>query len=144
MTARDLPVRGRLVIPGDEIVETASRSSGPGGQHVNKTSTRITLRWSVADSRVLGAEERARIRSRLAARLTRTGSLVVHAGRHRSQARNRELARERLAELVGGALETPRKRVATKPGRAAKERALAAKRRRAEVKRGRGRVRRDD
>ena len=108
MSRRALPIQDRLVIPAAEIFESASRSSGPGGQHVNKTNTRITLRWNVLESSVLSAEQRTRIRSRLKNRLTQIGSLVVHAGRHRSQARNRELARERLAELVRDALATPR------------------------------------
>ena len=141
---RGLRVRADLLIPADELREAATRSSGPGGQHVNKTNTRITLRWNVRDSSVLSAQQRTRIRSRLKNRLTQTGSLVVHAGRHRSQARNRELARERLAELVRDALATPRKRVPTKPGRRVRERTLAAKRQRSEVKRSRGRVRSDD
>ena len=144
MSRRDLPIQNRLVIPGAEIIESASRSGGPGGQHVNKTSTRITLRWNVRDSAALSSAQRTRIRSRLKNRLTQIGSLVVHAGRHRSQARNRELARERLAELVRDALATPRKRVPTKPGRRVRERTLAAKRQRSEVKRTRGRVRTED
>ena len=144
MSRRALPIQDRLVIPAAEIFESASRSSGPGGQHVNKTNTRITLRWHVLESSVLSAEQRTRIRSRLKNRLTQIGSLVVHAGRHRSQARNRELARERLAELVRDALATPRKRVPTKPDRGVRERTLAVKRRRSEVKRSRRRVRSDD
>jgi len=144
VSRRALPIQDRLVIPAAEIFESASRSSGPGGQHVNKTNTRITLRWHVLESSVLSAEQRTRIRSRLKNRLTQIGSLVVHAGRHRSQARNRELARERLAELVRDALATPRKRVPTKPGRGVRERTLAVKRRRSEVKRSRRRVRSDD
>ncbi len=144
MSRRALPIQDRLVIPAAEIIESASRSSGPGGQHVNKTNTRITLRWNIEDSSVLSAQHRTRIRSRLKNRLTQTGSLVVHAGRHRSQARNRELARERLAELVRDALATPRKRVPTRPGRGVRERTLAVKRRRSEVKRSRRRVRNDD
>jgi ribosome-associated protein len=142
--ADDLEIRSDLVIPGSELVETASRSRGPGGQHVNKTSTRVTLRWNVAESAVLGEARRSRLLRGLAGRLTVRGQLVVHAGRHRSRARNRELARARLAELVREALRRRRPRLATRPSRAARQRALEAKRRRGAVKRGRGPLRGDD
>lgn len=140
----DLELRPGLVIPAAELSESASRSSGPGGQHVNKTNTRVTLRWDVAGSAVLDEGQRRRILRRLETRITRAGELYVHASRHRSQGRNRELARERLAELVCEALTTRRARVATKPGRGARQRALDAKRRRSETKQRRARVRRDD
>jgi len=143
VSRRDLPVRADLVIPAEEIEESASRSSGPGGQHVNKTSTRVTLRWNVRESRVLGPVRRARLLSRLAGRVTRAGALVVHASRHRSRSRNRELARQRLAELVRDALRVQRKRVATKPTRGSKTRRVETKRRRGDVKRRRGDVRDD-
>ena len=138
---RDLPVRGTLVIPAREISEAASRAGGPGGQHVNKTSTRVTLRWNVAESTVLSEAQRRRIVSKLGHRLTRTGTLVVHASRHRVRSRNRELARERLAELVRDALATRRPRRATRPSRAVKARGLEAKRRRGALKRSRSAVR---
>lgn len=134
-----LEVRRGLRIPADELHETASRSSGPGGQHVNKTETRVTLRWSVEESRALSEAQRQRLRSRLASRLTRTGQLVVHAQRFRSRSRNRALARERLAELVRDALKTRTPRVATRPSRAQRERRLEDKRRRAAAKRRRTR-----
>lgn len=143
MPGEALDVRPGLRIPADEIHESASRSSGPGGQHVNKTETRVTLRWNVAESRVLDEERRRRLLSRLAPRLTTRGHLVVHAQRFRSRGRNRTLARERLAELVREALRTRTKRVATLPSRAAKKRRLDAKRRRAALKRTRGRPRED-
>jgi ribosome-associated protein len=141
--ADDLEVRRDLVIPGAELVETASRSGGPGGQHVNKASTRVTLRWSVAESAVLGEARRARLLRVLTGRLTARGQLVIHAGRHRSRARNRELARDRLAELVREALRTRRPRVPTRASRASKQRALEAKRRRGTLKRRRGSPRGD-
>jgi ribosome-associated protein len=140
----DLQIRPGLSIPGSELVETASRSSGPGGQHVNKTNTRVTLRWSVTESEALSAQQRRRLLRRLAARLTRRLQLVVHAGRFRSRARNRQLARERLAELVRDALRTRPARVPTRPSRAARERARDAKRRHSAVKRARGRVREEN
>jgi ribosome-associated protein len=144
MGARDdLEIRPGLRIPGSELTETASRASGPGGQHINKTNTRVTLRWSVAESEALSAQQRRRLLRRLAQRLTRRQQLVVHASRFRSRARNRQLARERLAELVRDALRTRRARVPTSPSRAARERTRADKRRRSAVKRTRGRVRGD-
>ncbi len=125
------------MIPAAELRETASRSGGPGGQHVNKTSTRVTLRWNVAESACLDAEQRRRLTRRLGARLTRAGELVVHARRHRSRARNRELARERLAELVREGRARPRRRVATRPTRTSRARRIEGKRRRGALKRRR-------
>jgi ribosome-associated protein len=144
MAARgDLQIRTDLTLPAAELNETASRSSGPGGQHVNKSNTRVTLRWSVAESEALTPAQRRRLRRRLAGRLTRRGALVVHAGRYRSRTRNRELARARLTELVRDALQTRRARVATAPSRSARERAREDKKHRAALKRTRGRVRQD-
>jgi ribosome-associated protein len=104
---------------------------------VNKVSTRVTLRWSVAASAALTEPQRARLLERLAGRLTREGELVLHAGAERSRARNRALARERLAEIVRAALRVPRPRRATAPTAGSRERRLAAKRRRAARKRER-------
>jgi ribosome-associated protein len=140
----DLVVTDAVTIPAAELHEAASRSSGPGGQHVNKASTRVTLRWCVPTSVALDPAQRRRALRRLEHRLTRRGHLVVHAGRFRSRSRNQELARERLAELVREALHVRARRVATRPSRASRERALTKKRRRASLKRGRGRVPRDD
>ncbi len=131
----DLRVQPGLVIPAAELRESASRSGGPGGQHVNKTSTRVTLRWNLDDSDCVTAAQRTRLRRRLGSRLTQSGDVVVHARRHRSQARNRVLARERLAELLREALAPRRPRVPTRPTRASKERRLEAKRRRSTLKR---------
>jgi ribosome-associated protein len=139
--ARDLRVGRGISIPAAELHETASRSSGPGGQHVNKTSTRITLRWNVPASAALGDAARRRLLEALASRLTRDGDLVVHAGRRRSQAQNRELARARLAELVAEALAPRRPRVPTRATRASRARRAAAKQLQSERKRGRRPVR---
>lgn len=144
MSERDLPVRRGLAIPAGELRESASRAGGPGGQHVNKVSTRVTLRWNAFESAVLTPIQLRRLRRRLRTRLTRKGELVVHARRHRSRARNRELARERLAQLVREALASRKPRVPTRPSRAARERTLAAKQRRSSVKRARRPVRGDE
>jgi ribosome-associated protein len=130
----DLPVTSGLVISSAELEEAASRSGGPGGQHVNKASTRVTLRWNVPASGSLTPAQRSRLRRRLAARLTKAGDLVVHARKHRSRSRNRSLARERLAEIVCEALATRRPRVATRPSRASRTRRLESKRRRSSLK----------
>ncbi len=137
----DLPVSGRLVIAAGEIREEASRSSGPGGQHVNKTSTRVSLRWNVPGSECLTGSQRRRLEEKLASRLSRGGDLVVHCDNTRSRARNRELARERLAEIVAAALARPRPRRPTAPTRASRTRRLEQKTRRGSVKKTRGPVR---
>jgi len=134
---KDLEIRPGLVIPAAELQEAASRSGGPGGQHVNKTSTRVTLRWNALSSESLNETQRRRLQRRLESRLTRSGDLLVHARQQRSRARNRELARERLAELVREGLAAPRKRVATRATRASRQRRLDAKRKRGALKRGR-------
>lgn len=133
-----------LAIPASELQESASRSGGPGGQHVNKTNTRVTLRWSVRDSEVLSETQRKRLHERLGSRLTRSGELVVHCGSMRSRARNRELARERLAKLVREALSRRPTRVSTKVSRTQRKRRVADKRQRGDLKRTRVRSRPDD
>lgn len=126
------------MIPAKELQQQASRSGGPGGQHVNKTSNRVTLRWNVRSSQALDETQRERLMNRLAARLTRSGELVVHMDGHRSRVRNLEDARTRLAEAVASALEVPLSRRPTRPTRAARERRMEDKRRRSDLKRIRG------
>ncbi len=130
----DLSLGGSNRIPASELVELASRSGGPGGQHVNTSSTRVTLRWNLRDTRGLRPEAKSRALARLANRLTREGEIVLHADRHRSRHRNRQDARERLQGLLVAALvvETPRR--PTKPTRAAKSRRLDSKRRQGAAK----------
>jgi ribosome-associated protein len=141
----DLRINSGLVIPAIELTETASRSSGPGGQHVNKTSTRVTLRWNAQASPQLSAAQRGRLIRQLGPRITRAGNLIVHCGASRSRAKNRETARERLAALVRDGLHSTRRRVPTRPGKGARERRLSEKKQRSTTKRQRGRVRnRDD
>lgn len=133
-----------FTIPPDELVFRASRASGPGGQHTNKAATRVELRWNVATSPSLSAEQRGRLLERLRNRLDSRGVLRVVADERRSQYRNREAAVERLHALVRQALRRPRPRKSTKPPRAAKQRRLAEKRRRGQIKRLRGPVRPDE
>jgi ribosome-associated protein len=135
----DLPVNRTHAIPRDELEIRASRSGGPGGQHVNVTSSRIEVRWTPASSRALSPDEKERVIRRLASRLDGEGRIRVTASETRSQLQNRELAEKRLAALVAKALVVPKKRVATKPSRAAKERRIQEKKMRGERKRQRGR-----
>ena len=133
-----LYVNPSLSIPRDELDVRVSRSSGAGGQHVNKTSSRVEIFWNIPGSRVLTEEQRARLGEKLSSRLTTDGSIRVVASDMRSQSRNRELAEERLAEMVARSLIVPKKRKATKPTKAAKEARLEAKRRHSNKKRKRG------
>ena len=132
-----LYVNGSVSIPRDELDVRVSRSSGAGGQHVNKTSSRVEIFWNVDTSRVLSDEQRARLREKLSSRLTADGSVRVVASDMRSQTRNRELAERRLAELIARSLIVPKKRKPTKPTKAAKEARLEAKRRHSSKKRER-------
>jgi ribosome-associated protein len=132
----DLPVSPRLSIAGEELTERFSRSSGPGGQGVNTTDSRVELVWDLAAS-ALPPDLLERVRRRLGSRLT-GDTLVVVATERRSQLRNRESARERLAALVARALEPPPPpRRATRPSRGATERRISAKKRRSATKRTR-------
>ena len=139
----DLRVNGWLLIPGSELHERFSRSSGPGGQSVNTADSRVELSFDVARSAALPGWARSRITERLAGRLA-GGVLTVAASEQRSQLANRQGARARLAALLRDAVAPPRRpRVPTRPGRAANERRLEAKRQRSAVKRGRRVDRRD-
>ncbi len=132
-----LVVTGRLVIPPDELRMETARSGGPGGQKVNKTETRVQLRFDVKGSRALSEGQRRLIVERLGGRLVGGGELLIDCSEHRTQPENREAARERLAALLRDALAPRRKRKATRPTRASQRRRLDAKRRRGERKRER-------
>ena len=133
-----------LRLPAAELDYRASRSGGPGGQHVNTSSTRIEVSWDVARSPSLSEEQRARLLARLASRLDASGRLRLVSSATRSQLRNREDVTARLAELVAQALVVPKRRKRTKPSRAAKAARLDAKRRRSSTKRERRRPSGDD
>lgn len=126
-----------LAIPEHELTFTASRSSGPGGQHVNKVSSRVTLSFDVANSPSLSEAQRRRLLARLATRITKDGVLKLHCQQHRSQAANRAELVTRFVAVLRQALRTRRRRKPTAPTRAARERRLTEKRQRGEIKRGR-------
>ncbi len=144
MAEEDLQIRKGLVIPGWELWFTASRSGGPGGQHANKASTAVTLHWSIDDSSVLDEDEKARVRHRLKHNVTDEGVLQVSSADSRSQHRNRQIARKRLAEQVARGLKKKKRRVRTKPSRAARRRRLDKKRHRGKIKKLRKSPKRDD
>jgi ribosome-associated protein len=131
-------------VPPEELEFKASRASGPGGQHVNTSATRVEVRWDVAASPSLTDAQRARLMERLGTRIDSRGVLRVVADERRSQARNREAGIERLQALVAEALKVPKPRKKTKPSRAAKQQRLADKRKRGERKRDRRTVDPDD
>jgi len=130
-------VNARVTIPDDELSWRFSRSSGPGGQHVNTTDSQVELRWNLESSTALSEHLRARARDRLAGRLV-ADAVIITASEHRSQHRNREAAKERLADLLRAAIAPPPPaRRPTRPTRAAKQRRLDSKRRRSDLKQSR-------
>jgi ribosome-associated protein len=132
-----LEITPALLLPLAELEYSATRSGGPGGQHVNTSSTRIEVWWDIRSSPTLTEEQRARLLERLASRLDGEGRLRIVASASRSQLRNREAATERLRELVAQALVVRKARKRTRPSRAAKAARLEAKRRRSAIKRDR-------
>lgn len=133
----DIVVNARITIPVGELRERFSRSSGPGGQGVNTTDSRVELSFDVARSSSVPESLRPRMLDRLGSRLV-DGVATVAASEHRAQLANREAARERLAALLAeAAAPPPRKRKPTKPSKGAKERRIAAKKQRGQIKRGR-------
>ena len=132
-----LRISPRLELPAAEFSLRFSRSSGPGGQNVNKVETRVELRFAICASKTLSEAQKERLLSQLASRLTRRGELIVAAENHRERGRNLEQARLRMAEILAGALQVPRVRKASKPTHGSKKRRLEAKRQRSERKRER-------
>lgn len=132
-----LRIADHLSIPDEELSERFIRASGPGGQNVNKVSTAVELRFDAANSSALPEPVRARLMARRDRRIGADGVIVICAQRFRSQDRNRQDARERLAALIESVLTPPRPRIATRPTRASQERRIEAKKGRSQIKRGR-------
>lgn len=135
-----LRITDQISIEDWELTEQFVRSSGPGGQNVNKVSSAVELRFEAERSPALSGAVKARLRRIAGRRWTKDGAVVLFVEETRSQVRNREIARERLAELIRRALVVPKKRRATRPTRGSVERRLKAKKVRGEVKAGRGKV----
>ena len=136
--ADDLIVNGRITLPASELHWSFSPSGGPGGQHANKASTRVTLRFDIESSRALSEGERARLLSNLGP------TVRIVADEERSQQRNRTTARRRLAARLRDALQPEAKRRPTRPSRGSVQRRLDAKRRQKQRKQGRGKVERGE
>jgi ribosome-associated protein len=132
-------VNESVFIPRAELDIRASRASGAGGQHVNKTSSRIEISWNVAASSAITEEQRERLLARLSSRLSDDGAIRVVASETRSQLRNREAAEARLAETIAKALMVPKKRKPTRRPRAANEARLTEKKKQSDRKRERRR-----
>jgi ribosome-associated protein len=138
-----IPITRSIQIDSDELVESFTRASGPGGQHVNTTDSAVLLRFDVAASPNLPEAVKNRLAELAGSRMTRDGVLILRSEGARSQLLNREEVRERLVALIRDATFVPRKRKATKPSRAAKARRVDEKKGRSAVKAGRGKVRID-
>lgn len=123
----DVPVKNNIVIPGHEVEVTASRAGGPGGQHVNKASTKITLRWNVHNTTVLTDEQKERVLEKLASELTEEGDVIIHNKESRSQAHNKKAAMKQLGKKIAKALYVKKKRMKTRVPKEAKEARLKEK-----------------
>lgn len=141
---RALVVNRRIRIPLTELRFEFARSAGAGGQNVNKVSSKARLRWSVEQSDALPPGVRERFMRRYARRITNDGEFMLTSQRYRDQGRNVQDCLDKLRDMVREVATPPKRRVATRPGRAAKERRLSDKKRRADVKRTRGRAGRSD
>ncbi|MDP6466515.1 MAG: alternative ribosome rescue aminoacyl-tRNA hydrolase ArfB [Pirellulaceae bacterium] len=139
-----LVVNHRIAVPLKEFNFTYSRSSGPGGQNVNKVNTKVTLHWSVSSSSSVPEDVRGRFVEKFRRRINNKGQLVVVSQRFRDQGRNVGDCLAKLREMLSSVAIAPKARKATRPSRASRERRLQAKQRTSDKKRGRGRVTRDD
>jgi ribosome-associated protein len=132
-----IPINSRISIPDEELIITASRSSGPGGQNVNKVSTKVTLRFNITATCCLSETQKDRVREKLKNILSRDGSIVIHEESQRTQAANRKRIIEKFATLLRRALAVPKKRVPTRVSRAEKRKRLDDKKIQSRKKRNR-------
>lgn len=130
----NLFIKNNIIIPEHELEITASRSGGAGGQHVNKTDTKITIRFNIKSSSALNDEQKQLILEKLSSRITEDGDLIVHNSESRSQVQNKKNALNNLAAVIRGALHVQKKRIATKVSKALKEARLKSKAHRSEIK----------
>lgn len=133
----DIPIKNNITIPYHELEITTSRSGGPGGQHVNKTETRITIRWNVKETSVLAEHLKERVLKNLESRLTADGDLIIHNSESRSQLQNKKNALIYLAAIVRKALFVPKIRMKTKVPKKEKEKRLQEKKQRGYIKKER-------
>ncbi|MGE0207217.1 MAG: alternative ribosome rescue aminoacyl-tRNA hydrolase ArfB [Candidatus Babeliales bacterium] len=130
----DIIVKNGIIIPAHELTITASRAGGPGGQHVNKTSTKITVRWQVKETRALTEEQKQHVLEKLQNHISADGDLIVHSSASRSQQHNKKSALEQLGRLVAQALHVPKKRKKSELSEEQKKKRLEEKKRRSFTK----------
>jgi ribosome-associated protein len=133
----DLQITSRIVIPDEELVFSFARSSGPGGQNVNKVNSKATLRWNVTASAALPDDVRSRFLKLYASRLTNDGEILITSQESRDQPKNIAICLEKLRGMIQQALTAPKKRRPTKPTKGSKQRRLNDKKQRSELKAGR-------
>ena len=133
----DIPIKNDIAIPYHELEITTSRSGGPGGQHVNKTETRITIRWNVKETAAFPESLKERVLKNLGSRLTADGDLIIHNSESRSQLQNKNNALEYLAAIIRKALLAPKNRIKTKIPKKEREQRLLEKKQRGDIKKSR-------